>query len=407
MTNQTDVAIVGAGAAGIAAGRHLTALGKSVLLIDALPRLGGRAHTVRLNGTPLDLGAHWLHSGERNPLTALAEAHGEIIERRRAAWGQQWRNIGATLEIQHGAWNAYEALIECLHANPPPSDCVGDALPKTDRWRPFIDALSSYINGVETDQLSTADFLNYDDAASENDWRLPNGYGAFIARLGANLPNALATRVTSIRHDKSVVLETDGGTIQAKAAIVTASSGVLASGAIRFSPALDGHLHAAAQLPLGLADKVYLSLEKPESLEPETHLLGSFDRADTGSYYIRPFGRPVIECFLGGAAARALENAGEQAAVDFCIDQLRNLLGADVARALSPLAVTAWAQEPSILGSYSHALPGHAAARAILAEPVSEILCFAGEACSTQDYSTAHGAWRSGMDAAHWIARSL
>ncbi len=300
-----------------------------------------------------------------------------------------------------------EEFVEKLHATPPSSDRAGDALPKSDRWRPFIDGLSSYINGVETDELSTADFLKYDDAASENDWRLPEGYGAFITRLGANLPTALATRVTSIRHGEGVVLETDGGTIHAKAAIVTVSSAVLASGAIQFTPALDEHLHAAAQLPLGLADKVYLSLAKPEALEPETHLLGRFERADTGSYYIRPFGRPVIECFLGGSAARALEKAGADAAPAFCIDQLRSLLGADLARTFSPLAITAWAQEPSILGSYSHASPGHSAARAALAKPVSAHLCFAGEACSAQDYSTVHGAWRSGTDAANWIARSL
>ncbi|MET0547050.1 MAG: FAD-dependent oxidoreductase, partial [Caulobacterales bacterium] len=131
------------------------------------------------------------------------------------------------------------------------------------------------------------------------------------------------------------------------------------------------------------------------------------DTADTGSYYIRPLGRPVIECFLGGVFAQELERAGEAAAISFVIDELRDLLGADFARGLSPLAVTQWGQEKTIGGSYSHALPGHADARAILARPVSERLCFAGEACSAQDYSTAHGAWQSGIAAADWIDRSL
>lgn len=157
--SEPDVAIVGAGAAGISAGRRLRALGKSVLLIDALPRLGGRAHTQILQDMPLDMGAHWLHSGERNPLTALAESHGEKIERRRAAWGQQWRDIGATRETQHGAWRAYENFIERLHSNPPASDRAGDAIAQGDRWRPFADAISTYVNGVELDQLSVADFF--------------------------------------------------------------------------------------------------------------------------------------------------------------------------------------------------------------------------------------------------------
>ena len=405
--NGVDVAIIGAGAAGIAAGRRLFELRKSVLLIEALPRIGGRTQTITLQNAPLDMGAHWLHSGERNPLTVLAESISEPIERRRAAWDKQWRDIGASPQTQRNAWSAYETLIERLRSNPPDNDCAGDAMATDDRWRPFADGLSTYVNGVELDQLSVADFLKYNDAASDNDWRLPNGYGAFVAKLGAGVPTTLATRVISIAHDNGIVLETDRGTIRARAAIVTISSAVLASGAIRFTPALDDHLHAASNLPLGLADKVFLSLAAPEMAEPETHLLGSFERAGAGSYYIRPLGHPIIECFLGGAAARALESAGKEAATDFCTSQLSGLLGSKFARTLSPLAVTTWAREPTILGSYSHALPGCSAARATLAQPVNEHLCFAGEACSTQDYSTVHGAWKSGIAAADWIALAV
>jgi monoamine oxidase len=115
----------------------------------------------------------------------------------------------------------------------------------------------------------------------------------------------------------------------------------------------------------------------------------------------------VIECFLAGANARALERAGDAAATAFVIDELRALLGADFARGLVPLAVTRWGQAPSIGGSYSHALPGHAESRALLATPVSARLCFAGEACSPADFSTAHGAWQTGIAAANWIARHL
>ena len=139
----------------------------------------------------------------------------------------------------------------------------------------------------------------------------------------------------------------------------------------------------------------------------ESHLLGRLDRAATGSYYLRPFGRPVIECFLGGANARALEKAGAVAAIAFAIGELRDLLGGNFARGLTPIAVTHWGLEPTIGGSYSHACPGHAGARAVLAAPVNERLCFAGEACSAHDYSTAHGAWESGIAAADWIESNL
>jgi monoamine oxidase len=139
----------------------------------------------------------------------------------------------------------------------------------------------------------------------------------------------------------------------------------------------------------------------------ESHLLGGLDRVATGSYYLRPFGRPVVECYLGGAWARALEDAGKEAAVSFAIEELQKLLGNDFVRGLAPLAVTRWAREATIKGSYSHALPGHAYARVELARPVSERFCFAGEACSKEDFSTVHGAWQSGLAAADWIERFL
>jgi monoamine oxidase len=182
---------------------------------------------------------------------------------------------------------------------------------------------------------------------------------------------------------------------------------VLASGAIRFDPPVDEHLHAASRLPLGLADKIFLSLAEPDAVPPESHLLGRFDRARTGSYYLRPFGRPIVECFLGGPLARELEASGNEAALAFVQEELGALLGARFARGLAPLAVTAWGREPTILGSYSHALPGAADARAQLAAAVNARLCFAGEACSPQDFSTAHGAWQSGLAAANWVARAL
>jgi len=400
---EVDVAIVGGGAAGIGAARRLIERGRSVLILEALPRLGGRGWTVDLQGHPFDLGCGWLHSAERNPLAALAEAQGRTLDRSEGAWRRQLHDIDFPQKDQRAAWTAYERLGERLRHAPPPSDRAGDAVPRDDPWRPFLDGLSGFLNGVELDQLSVRDFLAYDDAASEANWRLPSGYGAFLADLGDGIPAALETRVRSITEADGVIIETDRGTVRARAAIVSVSSNILARGDIRFSPALDDHLHAASRLPLGLDNKVFLALSEVDAVPAESHLLGQLDRAGTGSYYLRPFGRPVIEAFLGGGLARDLEAAGDAAAIDFVGGELRDLLGAKFVRALTPLAVTRWGQEPTIRGSYSHALPGYADARAVLARAPSPRLCFAGEACSPHDYSTAHGAWETGLAAADWI----
>ena len=125
---QFDTIVVGAGAAGIAAARRLLDRGRSVLVLEAMDRVGGRAHSVAVQGLPLDLGCGWLHSAERNPLVPVAEALGYAIDRSRAAWQDQLRNLGFPAADQHEAWQAYDALERKLREEPPISDCAGDAV---------------------------------------------------------------------------------------------------------------------------------------------------------------------------------------------------------------------------------------------------------------------------------------
>ncbi|WP_303543838.1 flavin monoamine oxidase family protein [Sphingomonas natans] len=402
-----DVAIVGAGAAGIAAARRLANRGRSVLLIDALPRIGGRAHTLAVDGVALDMGCGWLHSAERNPWVGVAEALDHAIDRSRSAWGDQWRNLGFSTAEQHEAGAAFEAWNEAIRAGVA-SDRASDALDPASPWAGFVEALSSYINGAQLGELSVADYLAYDDAASETNWRLPGGYGALIAGAAGDVPRALGTRVASVAHtDAGVRLTTDQGEIDARAAIVTVSTEMLAAGAIRLPSAFDTACHAATKLPLGLADKLFFRVPEPNDLPENGHLLGSPRRAATGSYYLRPFGHPVIEVFLGGAAARALESEGDGAAEAFAREELGALLGSDFARRLDFITGSAWAKCETIRGSYSHALPGCADARADLAQPVDERILLAGEACSAKDFTTAHGAYETGIAAADRLDATL
>jgi monoamine oxidase len=232
--------------------------------------------------------------------------------------------------------------------------------------------------------------------------------GNLIADAAAGLPLSLATRVTAVDHGGATVrIGTDRGTIEAQAVIVAVPTGILARGDIAFTPVVDEHLHAAACLPLGRVDKLFLALADAEAIPAEAHLLGKPRSALTGSYYLRPFGRPVIECFFGGIAARAMADAGDAGRTAFAIEELGALLGGDFARGLRPIAGTWWHDEPSVGGAYSHALPGHADKRLVLSEAASDRLHFAGEACSPHDYSTAHGAWESGIRAADRVEAML
>ena len=403
----TDLTLViGAGAAGIAAARRLHDAGRPVLLVEASDRLGGRARSVRLpTGHTVDHGCGWLHSARRNPWTGIAEREGYTVDRSSPGWDAQWRDLGfppAEQRASGEAWARWEAAAR--GALDGPDRPLSDFIAADDPWRPMIDAISGYANGANLRDVSLHDWAAYEDASTDDNWALPAGYGTLVAGHAAGVPVRLGTPVTRIDHRGRVIrADTPAGTIEARHVIVAVPTpsltGVLASGALAFDPALPAKQAAADALPLGLADKVFLRVDDPP-WPANAHLLGNPHSANTASYRLSPFGWPVIEVFFGGDCADALEG-GDAAA--FACHELVALLGSDWRDRLTPLGTTRWRREPWIGGSYSHARVGHAGERRVLAEPVDGRLFFAGEACHASDFSTAHGAYETGIEAAEAV----
>ncbi len=178
------------------------------------------------------------------------------------------------------------------------------------------------------------------------------------------------------------------------------STNVLAGDAIKLPAGLDSWREAAARLPLGHNEKLFLEIAGEGPFVEETQVLGSPRDASTGAYYIRPMGLPVIECFFGGEGALRVGREGPSAGFAYALDQLAALFGSDTRSLLKPLVASNWARMDRIGGAYSYALPGHTAARGVLAQPFEQRVFFAGEATSPDDFSTAHGAHDSGVRAA-------
>ncbi len=408
--DQIDVAVIGAGAAGVAAGRALLARGLSVLVVEGRSRAGGRAFTDNSSagGWPLDMGCGWLHSANRNPLVSEARTLGLHVDETEPPWRSQRQGESFATGEQESFRAAQAAFYERLEAAAlsPQDGAASQHLVQGERWNPLIDAVSTYINGTELDRLSVKDYDAYQD--TEINFRVTEGYGALIARLAQGLPVTFNTKAQVIDHSGRLLkLATSAGIIEARAVLVAVSTNIMATGALRFSPALPGKVAAAAHLPLGVADKVFLEVEGAQDLPENARLFGRTDRVDTGAYHYRPFGRPLIEGYFGGACARELEEGGLAAFADFAIEELVTVLGGQWRKRLKPVAASGWARDPFALGSYSHALPGYADQRAVLAAPHDNRIFFAGEATHPHFFSTAHGAWMSGQRAADEICASL
>ena len=409
LPSEVDVAIIGAGAAGLGAAHALKDSGLSVIVLEARDRAGGRGHTIQASpDITFDLGCGWLHSADKNSFVEIAGQLNFEIDKTRPPWREQSFDTGFPLSERQDFIRALDAFYDrAEHAAKDGRDsAASNWLEPGNRWNPMIDAISTYINGAELDRVSILDMDAYED--TEINWRVRRGYGALMAAYGATCPLALNTQVTLIDHSGTRLrIETSQGTLTADKVIVTVPTNLIADQAIRFHPPLPAKVDAARGLPLGLADKVVLALEQPEALPKDGSLRGATMRTAMGTYHLRPFGQPSIEGFFGGRFARELEDAGDGALAAQSIDEIAGFLGNDFRRRLKPLAESRWAHDPFARGSYSHALPGRAGDRAVLAAPVDGRLFFAGEATSPNFFSTAHGARDSGERAAAEVMAAL
>lgn len=404
-----DVVIVGAGAAGLAAAKALHKAGRTVRVLEAMDRIGGRSWTRSDDfGVPFDIGCAWLHAGDRNPFMADA---------RRLGWTTRYHDMG----LDHLYFGARKASSEELAAVTTADELVAASLAAgaaDDRLSSLLDqggamrASATYAGpmdfGKDADEISVADF----NAAADlhPDYFTREGFGALIAAWGADVPVTLNTPVTGIDWSgPGVAVETPRGTVRGRAAIVTVSTGVLAFEDIRFSPALPvGHFEAVFDLPMGLLTKI------PVEINGDRLGLAAFDdllierHARHDLYFLCfPFDLPLMVGFVGGDFAWEIEAAGQDAAVDFVTDRLVDIFGSNLRNQVGRSLMTNWGGERRTRGAYASARPGRAGARAVLSEPVSERIWFAGEALAGSLMQTAGGARLSGEAAAREVLATL
>jgi monoamine oxidase len=397
---EVEVAILGAGVAGIAAARALAAAGRSCLVLEAKDRAGGRAHACTTLGAVFDHGATWLHQARENPLAAHLGAHvdHDRVRERHLHLGHRF----ATAEELADYWRAHRAFEAALAAAPlSPDRAASAAAPRGGRWDATIAHwLGSQINGAALCRISLEDYVR---TALDGPNLLPHeGVGGLVARLARGLPIRLGHPVTRLDWGgPGVVLEGPWGALRARRAIVTVSTGVLAAGGLRFVPALPPEVEEAIHgLPMGLLTKFGFRLLRDVGLPPfhSARRAVSAEAPQPMSWIIRPFGAPIVFGFVGGDRAWALLREGPAATEAAARADFAAMFGEG---ALGEGLVTRWGDDPCFLGSYTHARPGHHASRALLATPLGEgRLRFAGEATHSRFAGTVAGAWLSGEAAA-------
>ncbi len=407
-----DVVVIGAGAAGMAAAHELQSAGKSVLVLEAADRVGGRAMTDNTSfGAPFDHGCSWLNDGPNNPLLSYAREQGfDVLDHsgsneayyvgdrlanaaERRARNRGWRSVETALA------DAGEKGVDVAA-----STVVAQGDGSTGYAETWIGPMDW---GVDFTDLSTADYWNSADA--EPSYMVREGLGTLIATLGQSIEVRLNTPVTRIDwRGSGVRIETADGTIDAKTCVVTVSTGVLNSGAIRFTPELpDWKQQSIEHVPMGLLLKIGLQFEGGQfGFSPNDWLsyrVPDETPAEACYFLTWPFGFNYSVGFAGGSFGWELSAAGEDAAIDFALGEFVKMAGSDARRHFIKGVMSGWGGNPLTLGAYAAATPGHFDARAALARPVGERILFCGEATGEDHVALCSGAYKSGVRAAREI----
>lgn len=411
LPKDTDIVVIGAGAAGIAAARRILAANRRVVVIEASNRIGGRCWTdTETFGVPFDRGARWLYGQTANPVARLARSVAMDVyaapQAQKIRIGRRNARAGETEEFLATLVRANRAIGD---ANRKTDVSAQDAMPKdTADWARTLEfTLGPATAGKDLKVLSAFDLSRLEPRDAGAFCR--QGLGALVAKLADGVPivaGSPVTRVVWAARDLGV--ETTTGKILARAVISTVSTNVLTSGKIRFVPELPkNHLDAAAKLALGSYDHIALELpSNPLGLQRDDFVIEKSDSDQTALLLANIGGTSLCTVDVAGSFGRDLSAKGEAAMVAFAVEWLGKLYGSDVKSAVKRSAVTQWNRSPFVLGATSAAEPGAQGSRKILSGPAGNLF-FAGEATHETMWGTVGGAWESGERTAEAALRGI
>ena len=417
-----DVAIIGAGPAGLAAAEVLRSAGKSVIILEATDRIGGRAQTdTSIFGVPCDFGAHWLSYGTKNFFNRYAQNYPDQFHLRPSPdkyaifIGNRWATPTEVSEFE-AAHNAAQGIISGWALDPNtddnPKTAIDDAAAEFGDWDASVRfAIGPWEMGKELNLFSALDWSSTEDGFCKScaqDWLCAEGYGALLAHYAQIVTSKLSATSLKLSAPVSAVklkgnavrVEWPQGSVSASACIVTVSTGVLAEGMIHFEPALpDEKLRAINNTPMGHYNRIVLQFSSDAlGIDSDTYL---FEQLATQGgnpigFTCSIAGQPIVYCDVGGKTALDLEQMASDAAIDFALAQLKKMFGNSVAKQFVKGHATAWTRDPYTRGAYASSLPRAHRDRRILRAPVEGRIFFAGEACDPLQWGTVGGAHDNG-----------
>lgn len=432
----SDVVVIGAGVVGLMAARQIGAAGRSVTLIEARDRLGGRIHTLHDEEppVPIERGAEFVHGEDESFRQLLREAGVAMYD----VADEHWQFYSGRLTRLKDFWGDLGRVMKRLV--PPPKEdrsfaeflrqrCRGIPAKTRALARTYVEGFdAAFVDRVSAQSLAA----EQEEEASQKQFRLLGGYGRLVDWLAAEVEKSnvrvlLSTNVFEIRWREGrieVVAGTgrggEGGTFRARCAVITLPLGVLKAGAVRFVPGLPEEKARAltkievspvVKASMRFADPFWEKVQPPRSdgsLEAMTFIHS--DEAVPTWWTQLPIRTPLLTGWAGGPAAQALSGKPELYIREAALRTLLRLLPITRRRInamLEHTIVSDWQSDPFSRGAYSFLAVDGGDARRRLARPLRGTLFFAGEATSTDAPSTVPGAVETGRRVAKEVLRNV
>jgi len=406
--NNVDIIIIGAGAAGLAAGRELSKAGKKVFLLEAQNRIGGRIHTITVPGFSmyLEAGAEFIH-GEMPVTQSLLNEAGIPYFKTKGNYYNIRNGKFLDPETNNSDFSTLYEKAALLRNDLPFAEFLNQYL-NEDKYKIIRETAQRFAEGydiADVKKVSTFALLEeWKDFGQSESYHIKGGHIKLAEFLSNEIKKhgseiLLSTIVKEIRWKKGnvEVVDSKGNIFSASKVLITVPLGILQSNPtekayINFSPSLPEKLNAAKSIGYGTVIKVFFEFKNAfwESSEnniratPELSMLIS-DTPFNAWWTQLPDKVPLLTGWLAGPKAEQNKNKSEDEIIQLAFDSLSYIFNTNrtfLEKNLVAKKVVNWQTDPYSLGAYSYATVNSNEAKKIITKPVEGTIFFTGEALS-------------------------
>lgn len=426
--NQFEVIVLGAGAAGLIAALEVSLTGRSVAIVEARERTGGRIKTIQDHSIdlPIEMGAEFVHGKLKSTRMLLQKADTNIYK----VEGDIWQKTSEGLQEQKDFIEDYKALDERfsqLQKDISVHEFIQNFL-QDDSMEEARFTVKNYVEGyyaADTKRASTFALRDELKGADEEQFRIEGGYIRLVNYLEEQCRKNkvsifLSAPAQEIRWQKDQVkIICQDKELSANKIIITVPVGVLQSGVLRFTPEVPGHMEAARHLGFGGVIKTILHFEeafwknKNFTYEKDLEKMGFlFSDALIPTWWTAyPKKAPILTGWSGGPHVDQLKDLSDDEILATAIASLSRIFSIkheELNSKLKSFHVANWVKDPYCFGGYSYDVVNGSNAKKILKEAVEDTIYFAGEGLfEGLEIGTVEAALVNGRDTAHQVIASF